>query len=171
MTLDELRYYVAEIITSKWEYKNLSTALLKRLEEEGVTCEPKEEPEDTRTEQQHKSLFAWFGMIEKEAENQGITFDMVVKHTHQLRITKEALHVLCKALQKALWGTESTKELKKREQLDIIIDHFTDLFGKVGLELPPFPDRERQEQDAFYEKAPRKLYPEGIDEYTGPPTI
>lgn len=98
--------------------------------------------QNKRTSAQHRSLFLWFSMIEHEAENAGITYDMVIQHTSQLRVTKENLHELCKQLMAALWGTTSTKELKKNKQLDIIIDHFTDLFGKVGLELPPFPSNE-----------------------------
>lgn len=96
----------------------------------------------TRTESQHNALFLWFSMIEKEAENQGVTWNRLVSHTHQLKVTRENLHVMCKQLQKALWGTTSTRQLKKHGQIDIIIDHFTDLFSKVGLELPPFPEDE-----------------------------
>ena len=96
----------------------------------------------TRTDKQHRALFKWFAMIEHEAENQGVTFDRIIAHTHQLRITKENLHELCKQLQKALWGTTSTKELQKIGQIEIIEQHFVDLFAKVGLELPPFPSEE-----------------------------
>jgi len=92
-----------------------------------------------RTESQHNSLFLWFSLIEKEAENAGLTWDMIIRHTHQLRVTKENLHGMCKQLMEALWKTTSTKEIKKTGNIDIIIDHFTDLFSKEGLELPPFP--------------------------------
>jgi hypothetical protein len=93
----------------------------------------------TRTDNQHAALFLWFSMIEHEAENAGITWNEIAGHTYQLRITKEGLHVMAKQLQKALWGTTSTKELKKVGQIEILIEHFVDLFSKVGLELPPFP--------------------------------
>lgn len=113
-----------------------------------------------RTQKQHNALFLWFSMIEKEAENQGITWNRLVSHTHQLRVTKENLHVMCKQLQKALWGTSSTKELKKIGQIDIIIDHFTDLFSKVGLELPPFPeDKDKPSMFSNIENASNINYP------------
>lgn len=95
--------------------------------------------EKVRTQSQHNALFLWFSMIEKEAENAGVTWNQLVGHTHQLRITTEGLHVMGKQLQKALWGTDSTKQLKKTGQIDILIDHFVDLFSKVGLTLPAFP--------------------------------
>jgi hypothetical protein len=113
-----------------------------------------------RTQEQHNALFLWFSMIEREAENQGVTWDMVIKYTHQLRITKETLHGMCKSLQQALWKTTSTKELKKIGHIDIIIDHFTDLFSKVGLELPPFPeDKDKPSNFANIEMASRIDYP------------
>lgn len=97
-----------------------------------------------RTQSQHNSLFLWFTMIEKEAENAGITWNELVGHTHQLRITREGLHVMFKQLMKALWGTTSTKKLKKIGQIEILEQHFVDLFSKVGLELPPFPSKEKE---------------------------
>jgi hypothetical protein len=99
----------------------------------------------TRTDSQHSAWFLWLSMIEHEAENAGVTWNHVVQHTHQLRITKEGLHEMGKQLQKALWGTTSTKELKKVGQIEILIEHFVDLFSKVGLELPPFPSDETKQ--------------------------
>lgn len=125
-------------------------------------------PDTTRTEQQHKALFKWFSMIEKEAENAGVTWNMVVEHTHQLRITKEGLHGMFKTLQKALFNKKSTKELKKTGQLDIMIDHFVDLFSKVGLELPPFPVDEKKQREKIAPMQPLQVeYPES----TGVPNI
>lgn len=92
-----------------------------------------------RTPSQHAALFLWYSMIEREAENAGITWNQLVGKTHQLRITKEGLHEMGKQLQKALWGTTSTKELKKTGQIEILQEHFIDLFSKVGLTLPEFP--------------------------------
>ena len=105
---------------------------------------PTEEVKSPRTDQQHKAWFLWLNMIEKEAENAGITWNQVVGQTYQLKITTEGLHVMGKQLQKALWGTDSTKQLKKVGQIDILVQHFVDLFSKVGLELPPFPSQENQ---------------------------
>jgi hypothetical protein len=88
--------------------------------------------------QQQKSLFKWFEMISQEADRQGVTFDMVIRHTHQLKITKPGLHAMCKQLIRPLFGYESTTEIQKTGDLDIIIDHFTDLLSKE-MEVPPFP--------------------------------
>lgn len=121
----------------------------------------------TRTESQHNALFLWYGMIEKEAENAGITWDRVIQHTHQLRITKENLHSMGKDLQKALWGTDSTKKLKKIEQIDILVDHFVDLFSKVGLELPPFPTDKTEAEVMGGYKSDANKQREDYPEYKG----
>lgn len=97
-----------------------------------------------RTNQQSKAYWLWLSMIEHEAENQGVTWNMVMEHTNQLRVTKENVHEAVKQLTKALWGITSTTQLKKTGHMDILIDHVTDLFGKVGLEVPPFPSEEKE---------------------------
>jgi hypothetical protein len=101
-----------------------------------------EEVKGVRTDTQSDSLFLWFCMIEKEAENAGVTWDMILRHVHQLRVTKENLHEACKQLIDGLWHIKSTKQIKKQGQIEIIVDHFVDLFSKEGLTLPPFPSRE-----------------------------
>lgn len=106
---------------------------------------PTVEVKTPRTDAQHRAWFTWLGMIEKVAENEGITWNQLVGKTHQLKITVEGLHVMGKQLQKALFGTDSTKQLTKTGQIDILIDHFVDLFSKVGLELPPFPSNYHKE--------------------------
>ena len=106
-------------------------------------------PKTLRTQTQSASLFLWFGQIEKLAENEGITWNMIIQHTHQLKITKDGLHMLCKELIEPLFGIKSTKDIEKTGHLDDIIDHFVDLFSKEGLELPPFPSEEKKEVTAI----------------------
>lgn len=135
-----------------------------------LTDEPKRTPRQngTRTDSQHKALFLWFSMIEHEAQNQGVTWNQLVGQTHQLKITKEGLHDMAKQLAKALWGVTSTKELRKTGHIDDLIDHFTDLFAKVGLELPAFPSDDQRHLEEM--KGPRlhEHGPEYPDEYKEP---
>lgn len=114
---------------------------------------------DKRTESQHNSIFLWFGQIEKLAENEGITWDMIMRHTHQLKITKDGLHIMCKQLIEPLFGIKSTKKIEKKGQIDVIIDHFVDLFSKEGLELPPFPSKEENHVSVL-EATKKREYPE-----------
>ena len=92
----------------------------------------------TRTPSQNSSLHRWFNLREREAENQGVTWDMLIKHTSQLRVTSEGLKSACKQLIKALWGYDSTTQIKKTGDLDKVIDHMTAWLSKE-MEVPPFP--------------------------------
>ena len=95
----------------------------------------------TRTPKQNASFHLWLNMIERDAENQGVTWDMLVRHTTQLRVTSEGLKSAVKQLIGALWGYTSTTQLKKTGELDIVIDHLTDWLSKE-MEVPPFPCEE-----------------------------
>lgn len=94
----------------------------------------------TRTPSQNSAFHLWLNMIEKEAENKGVTWDMLIRHTSQLRVTSEGLKSAVKDLIKALWGYTSTTQLKKQGDIDIVIDHMTDWLSKE-MEVPEFPSR------------------------------
>lgn len=135
MTRSEIITELKSILAgNSWRIEDTLKLLVAKLE-----ALPKEEKQ--RTQSQHNGLFLWFYLIEKEAENNGITWDMIIRHTHQLRITKENLHSMCKDLIDALFKIKSTTQIKKQGHIDIIVDHFTDLFAKEGMVLPPFPSK------------------------------
>lgn len=112
----------------------------------------------TRTLTQNSAFHLWLNLIEREAENQGVTWDMLVQHTSKLKVTSEGLKSACKQLIKALWGYSSTTQLKKTEDLDVVIDHMTDWLSKE-MEVPPFPHDENKGNDLLKAHALReKLY-------------
>jgi hypothetical protein len=120
-----------------------------------------------RTSAQNRSLHLWFNLIEREAENQGVTWDMLIKHTTQLRVTSEGLKSACKQLIKALWGYTSTIQLKKTGDLDKVIDHMTDWLSKE-MEVPPFPcDEEKQNLSGQRIGAINNLSESNYPEWTG----
>lgn len=118
--------------------------------------------EKTRTKKQNDSFHLWLEMIEKSAENQGVTQDMLIKHTTQLRVTSEWLKSAVKQLINVLWGYTSTTQLKKQGDLDIVIDHVTDWLGKE-MEVPSFPsEKDKPTTLKNIETARRMDYPEDI---------
>ena len=141
--------------SDSWHLRNELNKYISELEKE-------QKGKPTRTQEQHNALFLWFKMIEETAEEQGVTWDMLVKHVRQLKVTKENLHDTWKQLQKALFGTSSTKQLKKQGQIDTMIDHFVDLFAKEGMELPPFPCDEQRQAEKLADPTPTQ---ELIDNY------
>lgn len=114
-----------------------------------------------RTNSQNASFHLWLNLIEQEAENQGVTWDMLVRHTSQLRVTSEGLKSACKQLIKALWGYTSTTQLKKTGDLDVVIDHMNDWLSKE-MEVPAFPhDEEKTLQgNSGYKGGGKVDYPE-----------
>lgn len=120
-----------------------------------------------RTPSQNSALHLWLNMIEHEAENQGVTWDILIKHTSQLRVTSEGLKGAIKQLIKALWGHTSTTQIKKTEQLNIVIDHVTDWLSKE-MEVPAFPSNEdKHKLDGQRIGAINNLSNADYPEYTG----
>ena len=165
MTTEELQNLEKIAYGKGWEASKLLKEYLKTVKAENHALESPKLPQN-RTGAQHRALFLWYGQIEQICANEGITWDRLVKHTHQLRVTKENLHEAGKQLQKALWGKASTKELEKK-QINTLIDHFIEWFAKEGVELPPFPHEEKNVKLKAMDNAQREDYPE----YIGPPTI
>lgn len=103
------------------------------------------EPKGTRTSNQNRAYWKWLTDISTQCENQGVTADMLFKHTAHIKVTKNVLHESIKSLLKALWGIESTTDLKKTGHYDEIIDHVTAWLGKENIEIPPFPSDEARQ--------------------------
>lgn len=108
-----------------------------------------------RTATQNASFHLWLNLIEREAENQGVTWDMLIRHTTDLRVTSEGLKSACKQLIGALWGYTSTTQLKKTGDLDIVIDHMTKWLSNE-MEVPPFPCDVNKGNDLLAAHALRK---------------
>lgn len=171
MTTDELKD-LTEILTDDKPFSARPRAL-EYLKTVIVSEEVKEEA-STRTSQQNKAIHKWFDDIAKLCQNEGVTMNLLIGHTHDVMVTKDAVKALWKALQEALFATESTTELKKTGQIEIMIDHFVALFAKEEIELPPFPnDADKQMENLSGVKLGQVANLKGGDypEYTGPATI
>lgn len=114
----------------------------------------------TRTGSQNAALHLWFKQIADICQNQGVTFDLIIKHTHQVAVTEIGVKGLWHVLQKALYGTTSTTELKKTGQIDRMIDHFVALFAKEEVELPPFPSQVFNVRLTAMENLQKEDYPQ-----------
>ena len=113
----------------------------RRLKEYVKTVKVTVDAPAPRTSAQGRAIHLWFRQIAEICQNQGVTFDLIIKHTHHVAVTEYAVKALWHVLQKALYGTESTRDLTKSGQIDRMVDHFVVLFAKEEVELPPFPNR------------------------------
>lgn len=125
----------------------------------------------TRTSSQNKSLHLWFSQISEICQNQGVTWNMLIKHTVDVAVLPDGVKNFWKVLQKALYNTDSTTELKKTGQIDRMVEHFALFMGKEGVEVPPFPHDEKkaiEEMSGYKTNAGQGT--EGVeypDDYTG----
>lgn len=134
-----------------------------------ATIVPEEAPESPklpakRTDSQNKAYWLWLTQIAQICQNEGVTADMVFKHTAHISVTKELLHHCVKTLIKAKWNLESTTELDKTGHLDSIQEHIALWLGKEGVEIPPWPSDQNKEEIQMYAKPKSVLpaYPEDI---------
>ena len=123
----------------------------KSLKEKGATVELKEKRK-IRTDLQNRALHLFFEQVANELNSLGITFNYTgLKGMEmELRFTKEIFKEFTwKPIQKVMFGTDSTKKLK-RDQIDPIIEVINKFFADRGV-VVSFPNKFDQYLE-FYEK-------------------
>lgn len=99
----------------------------------------------TRTNPQNNSLHLLFSQVSKECMDKGIEMREIVKDEFPIPCTPENIKMLWKLLQKAMFGTLSTTQLKKTGDIDKLYDAFNRILierTKGEVVLPPFPSME-----------------------------
>jgi hypothetical protein len=109
---------------------------------------------EKRTTQQNRTLHSYFEMLAETLNEAGLDMKIVLKPEVQISWTKENVkEYLWKPLQKALLQKESTTELEKQRDIDLIYDnlhrHLIYRFGDVA-KFPPFPSLDSQNQGEVY---------------------
>jgi hypothetical protein len=93
-------------------------------------------------------------MISKELNERGITMKQVMTSMKEYEIKPTMLGLkegVWKPIQEAMFGTTSTKDLKKSEkQIDDIVDVMTKIFIPMEVTLPPFPSLEGKNFNETY---------------------
>lgn len=110
--------------------------------------------EEKLSRQQQKSLFKWLGLIADELNREGITLNEFLMPAIEVPATKENLHkTFLKQLIKNLHNQDSTTEIKKKKEIDELIDIITlHCANNFQLSVPQFPSYEIQELDKIYGK-------------------
>lgn len=123
--------------------KELLSGLSPQLQEEIHYALTQTVVNETRTNQQNRAMHKWFEMVAKECSDAGLDAKVVMNNTVSVQMNSDMIKGMWRVMQDALYGTKSTTELSKTEQIEHIVDHFIRFFGeKFGLELPPFPAKE-----------------------------
>lgn len=97
-------------------------------------------PEEPRSAQQNKALHKYFELVADELNGAGYSVQMMLKKDVALdwspALVKE---ILWRSVQKAILKKESTTELTKRKEIDLIYDHLNRyLSEKFSIHIP-FP--------------------------------
>ena len=99
----------------------------------------------TRTQQ--KSLHLWFSLVAKELNESGITLKMILKEKLDMDMNGEMVkEVLWRPLQKVLVKKQSTTELLKVGEIDLIYEHLNRFLAehfKIHVPFPNWPDKDK----------------------------
>ena len=91
---------------------------------------------------QNASLHLLFNQLARECLDKGIEMRQLVPKEIPIEATPENLKWLWKLIQKGLFGTKSTTELKKTGQIDTVYENFNKNLieqTKGEISLPQFP--------------------------------
>ena len=125
-------------------------------------------PKKQRTSQQNRALYKFFSLKATQCREAGVTPAMAFKETMELEMTEEIMKSIWKYTQKALYGTDSTADLKKQEEIDEVHEHLNRFFAeKFNLEGIDFPHEEKREVSAIEDMHEGHEYPlnEGEDHF------
>lgn len=124
-------------------------------------------PNKQRTNQQNRGLYLSFKQRAIQCREAGVTPAMAFKETMDLEMTEEIVKSIWKYTQKALYGTDSTADLQKQEQIDEVHEHLNRFFAeKFNLEGIDFPSKELDTTKMDYAEAQKNndSYPKSIGE-------
>ena len=118
---------------------------------ESVIFNNAEKIDNKRSNSQNNSLHLMFQQLSDECLEKGIEMRDIVKDELPIECTPENIKWLWKKLQKALLKIESTTQLTKDGQIDLVYRNFNKILiertnGEIS--LPPFPCLKEQIKDA-----------------------
>lgn len=92
-----------------------------------------------RTLQQNKSIWLYYQLLADELNSAGLDQRVVLKSSVQIPWSKDSVHdMLWLPIQKALYGTTSTKDLTTKD-IDLVYDTLTRHLGETTGVSVPFP--------------------------------
>lgn len=101
-------------------------------------------PEAQRTLSQNAAFHLWFKQVSDVCKQEGVTFSQYVKMRPKLEMYWSPFLVkeLYKTAQKAMYGTESTTELTRKQVNELYEVVSKALSETLGITPPPFPSFE-----------------------------
>ena len=99
--------------------------------------------EANRSSAQNNAMYLWFGQVAAVCNEAGQDMRKVLKPEVDIPWTKQSVHdYMAIPIAKAMFGYDSTKDLKKTEVSDVCDTLSRHLGTKIGVTLPPFPSQD-----------------------------
>lgn len=108
---------------------------------------------------QFNSVWKWCGDVAEILRKEGKSMYVVLERMKRNDFLVESMptknsikELVWKSFQQAIIGTESFKDLKKRQDIDLIIEPIIKFFAEDGIILPNFPsEEEKQIKSGLYD--------------------
>lgn len=99
---------------------------------------------EARTGQQNKALHLWLTQKAEQCRAAGVSPKQAFAKTIDLEMTPEMMKEIWRTVQKALFNTESTRDVVKEGQIEEVAEHLNRFFAQeeFGLEGISFPSQE-----------------------------
>lgn len=98
-----------------------------------------------RTIQQNKALHIYFKLVSDALNDAGLTVQETLNHQMEMEWTPERVKSLIwKQAQKKLLEKNSTTQLQKHMEIDLVYDSINRWLGDIGVESVPFPNDEEK---------------------------
>ena len=93
---------------------------------------------EQRTSQQNKALHVYFGLVAEALNDAGLD----IRKTVPIDIFwsyESVKELLWKPIQKSIYGKQSTTQLDKHKEIDIVWEHLNRFLARLGIESVNFP--------------------------------
>lgn len=101
-----------------------------------------EKIDNKRTNNQNRALHLLFDKVSESCMEKGIDMRELVRDEIPIQCTQENIKWIWKKIQKGLFGSKSTTELRNDGQIDVVYDNFNKIISERSqgeVEIPPFP--------------------------------
>lgn len=100
-----------------------------------------------RTAQQNKALHAFFTELSNELNDHGVTIQKFTENAVQIEFTPKLVkEIIWRPIQKALISKDSTADLDKTTEIDLIYDHIIRHIGELYGIFLEFPHRDPNDE-------------------------
>ncbi len=107
--------------------------------------------EPTRSPAQNDALHLYFDWCAKALNDAGLTVQATLKPGIELEWTPALFkEIVWRGIQRWLLNKESTTELARHGEIDLIVEHVTRMLARHGIEGIPFPSTESAMEEGVH---------------------